>query len=154
MMLFMYFILNHICWAFVCLLSDLFSTILYPGLNIPGNCFPQAPVQTQPKRASEGTLEKERKGEGRLCLPFSVLQMVCGSITSVLQPLLYNPFLHGSSLSLEVLQWFWILPDGLSTRGHSAFSLVALASGVEGGSLLFSSLLTLLSPVLNSLCSF
>ena len=63
MMLFMYFILNHICWAFVCLLSDLFSTILYPGLNIPGNHFPQTTLQTQPKRASDGTLENERKGE-------------------------------------------------------------------------------------------
>lgn len=45
MTLFMFFILNYICWSFVCLLSDLFSTILCPGLYIPGNYFAQAPLQ-------------------------------------------------------------------------------------------------------------
>ena len=91
-MLFMYFVLNHICWSFVCLLSDLFSTILYHGLNIPGNCFPQAPLQTQPQRAGGGTLENERKGEARLFVPFSLLQMLSGNILLILQALLYNPF--------------------------------------------------------------
>lgn len=89
-MLFMGFIFNHICWSFVCLLSDLFSTILYPGLNIPGNCFLQGPLQTQPKKVSDETLENERKGEARLFLSFSLFQMVSGSILSILQPLLYK----------------------------------------------------------------
>lgn len=115
MTLFMCFILNHICWAFVCLLSDLFSTTLYPGFNIPGNCFPQAPFQTQPKKASDRTLERE-EGRSQVIAPLlsvsdGVWQQPVDSPAPALQP-----FLRDSSPSLEVLQWFQIIPGGPSTR--------------------------------------
>lgn len=147
-MLLMYFILSYVCWSFFCLFSDLFSTILNLGFCIPGSYLSQAPLQTSPNRASNGTLENERREEAGLFPPLpSVLDGV------------WQHLAHVSRACCTTLSpWFLIYPGNAATvpdspkrpqnQGSSdtAFSLHPSSSRVDSGFLLFSGLSTLPSP--------
>lgn len=145
MVLFMYFILSHVCWSYVCLLSDIFSAINNLGLCIPGSYFSQAPFQT---RARDRTLENGRRGEARLLLPFPLLQMVSGSILSKSPEPAVQPSLHGSYFIRKCCHGsrFYRWPQH-QCPSNTVFTLCPSSPRVDSGFLLVSGLSTLQTPV-------
>lgn len=112
-MLLMYFILNCTCWFFC--LFELRSILHHTQSRacIPGNYFPRCPYRP---RRREPVMEKERRGAARFSPHSSLLLMLTGSILPTFPASAMQPFLRGSSFSLEVQPWFQIIPGGPSTR--------------------------------------
>ena len=105
----MYFILSYACWSFVCLLSDLFSTILNLEFCIPWSYLSQACLWTWSKRASDGTPANKR-GEARVSLPLSSASDLC----------VWQQHVHVSRACCTTLSpWFLIYP-GSAVMVHSS----------------------------------
>lgn len=119
MVLFMYFILSHVCWSYVCLPQIYFLPSTISGFASLGATFLRLPFRRGPgiERWKTGGGEKPGYFSPSLCFRWC-LAASCPS----LQSLLYNPLSMVPTLSVSVA----MVPD--FTGGPSTSALVTLSS--------------------------